>query len=327
MSKVVSDLEQHVLRPTAAETKARVLFYTFRDHPMFHLEDRYKLLALEELGVNPTVVRDPDEVLQAKDFDFIFTTLVEGTFNGREGLTPALADLRGLPCLGACSTVRAVSEDKVLGKAMAALHGLDVPRHRIVNGNIAGVSSLPMPGRWVMKPRYGTLSEFITYGDSPAAWRKAVQRSTHPMHRGLDFLAEEFVPGLNLAVPLIEGLPADSLNCFLETTDNELNILTNSGKIGQTRDYESEYYDGPGAAEARAAAARFAEAISPYDYARIDFRYEPVTGRLVFLEVNMSCAIGPYSVVARSAARHGIDHTTLIGHVFTHSLRRQRKAA
>ena len=78
---------------------------------------------------------------------------------------------------------------------------------------------------------------------------------------------------------------------------------------------------------AKAAAAKMAEVMGPFDYARFDFRYEPVSNRLVFLEVNMSCAMGPLTVLTRAAEKVGIDHPTLVGHILSHSLRRQRRAA
>ncbi|MGH3426587.1 MAG: hypothetical protein ACRDQZ_03280 [Mycobacteriales bacterium] len=64
--------------------------------------------------------------------------------------------------------------------------------------------------------------------------------------------------------------------------------------------------------------------MAPFDYARFDFRYDPESKRLVFLEVNMNCAMGPGAVVTRTAAMRGVDYQTLVGHIVTRSLRRQR---
>src|SRR5262244_1121084 len=101
------DLEPHILRPTPAELETRVLYSTWRDHPMLPLEDNYKIESLERLGLKLTVVREPEEVIAAKDFDFLFISVFEGAFPGHETLAPGLCALRGIPCLGASGTVKA----------------------------------------------------------------------------------------------------------------------------------------------------------------------------------------------------------------------------
>jgi D-alanine-D-alanine ligase len=325
MSGVASDIGQYVLRPTPEEVReTRVLYHSY---DLSHvLEALPKIASLRALGLSVTTLTDPELLMHKLDFDFLFKTQFDEPFAGHELLTPALAAYQGIPALGPPAPVRALSEDKVLGKMMAASAGVEVARHQVINPRRQpGLSNLYPPGRWILKPRSGVMSEQIGFVDDAASWRKAIARASHPMHGGRDFLVEEFVPGLNLAVPVVDGLPP--LAAFLEQGEARNNILTKSGKEGLTPDYRSDPYDGPGAAQARAAAARMAATITPFDYARFDFRFEPVSNRLVFLEVNIICAIGLYSVVTQAAALHGIDHATLIGHVFTHSLRRQRKPA
>jgi D-alanine-D-alanine ligase len=188
------------------------------------------------------------------------------------------------------------------------------------------ISSTYPGGRWVLKPRCGVMSETLDVVDDAPSWRRAIGRAMHPMHGGQEFLAEEFIPGLNLAAPVIDGFPPNSFTAFLERGEKTHNILTKSGKEGTTADYGSEPYSGPGAAEATAAAAKLAAALGPLDFARFDFRFEPVSNRLVFLEVNINCAIGPLSVAGQAAALRGVDHLTLMRHIIAHSLRHQRKA-
>jgi D-alanine-D-alanine ligase len=326
MANSPTDIERYVLRPTPEEIRdTRVLFYTY--NPANVTDEQTKLATLRELGLEVTLLTDPEPLFGDLDYDFIFTTQLEGLFPGHEGLIPALAARRGIPCLGAHGPTRAISEDKLLGKAVAASLGVEVARHRLVDPREPGISNLYPPGRWILKPRRGVMSDHISYIEDAYAWRKAVTRAAHPMHGGQEFLAEEFVPGLNLAVPVVEGFPPGAFPAFLERGEARHNILTKSGKEGDTPDYASEPYDGPGAAQARAAAARLAAAIAPFDYARFDFRYEPVADRLVFLEVNMNCAMGPPTVVGQAALLAGMDYPAFVGHVFAHSLRRQRRAA
>jgi D-alanine-D-alanine ligase len=326
MSNISPEIAGHLLRPTDKEIRnTRVWYHHKNPNEMFEAPER--LASLRSFGFTVTPLHEIGQLLGEHDYDFIFQPHVEEPFSGHEVLLPALAAFQGIACLGPPAPTWAISEDKVLGKAMAASIGLEVARHRLVNPREPGVANLYPPGRWVLKPRTGVMSASVGYIDDAASWRRTITQAAHPLHEGREFLAEEFVPGLNIAVPVIEGFPPRSLSAFLEHGEARNNILTRSGKEGQTADYASEPYNGPGAAQAVAAAAKLAAAISPFDYARLDFRYEPVANRLVFLEVNLICAMGPFSVVGQAAALHGIDHKALIGHIFAHSLRRQRKAA
>jgi D-alanine-D-alanine ligase len=281
------------------------------------------LNTLRSIGLEVTPGSDPAMLFEDLNFDFIYFTQIEDSFLGHELLIPCIAAFHGIPFLGPPAPLRALSEDKVLGKAMAAAIGVDVARHHVLSPLLAQPQAFALPGKWVLKPRNGVMSEGVTFVERETEWPAALAAIADPRHGGREFIAEEFVPGLNLAVPVIEGFPARSFPVFAEHGEPGTNILTEAGKEGLTSNYSSEPYSGPGAAEALAAAARLAEAMAPLDYARFDFRFDPAQNRLVFLEVNMNCAMGPVAVVSRAAAMRGIDYRSLVAHVFTHSLRRQ----
>jgi D-alanine-D-alanine ligase len=331
--ELAADIGKAILRPTPEEVRdTRVLFHSryatdlsVEQWNQFGYTVAYHKAVVETLrtlGLRVTTGSDVEMLFRPLEFDFIWFTQVEAPFQGHELLIPTVAALRGISFLGPSAPVRAFSEDKVVGKALASAVNVDVAEHRVINPRAPGAGDLDLAGRWVLKPRTGVMSEHITVVEGPGGWRYAIKRAGHTRHAGREFIAEEFVPGLNLAVPVIEGLPA--LPVFQERGEAKNNILTESGKEGKTNDYVSEVYTGPGAEEAQAAAARLASAIAPFDYARFDFRFDPAKNRLVFLEVNMNCAMGPASVLNRAAALRGIDYPTLVGHIFTHSLRRQR---
>jgi D-alanine-D-alanine ligase len=338
MSLPQTDLTPHVLRPSADEVRdTRVLFYTRHAADLSDaqiMKFGYTVFyhkavcdSLRSLGLDVTPASDPERMLQALDFEFIYFTQIDGAFQGHEVLIPAVAALRGIPFLGPPAPMRGLSEDKVLAKAMAASLGVEVARHHVIDPRRPGaLRSLP-PGQWVLKPRTGVMSRDITFVENEAGWRTALAKASAPEHLGREFIAEAYVPGLNLSAPVIEGFPPGALPVFVEQGEASRNILTTTGKEGKSPDYASDPYTGPGAAEASRAAAKLAAAIAPFDYARFDFRFEPVSNRLVFLEVNMNCAMGPDSVVARAAAQGGVDYLSLVGHVFTHSLRRQRRSS
>jgi D-alanine-D-alanine ligase len=282
---------------------------------------------LREFGLNVTPASELDVLFEPLDFDFVYSIHHHEAFEGHELLASAVAAYRGVPCLGGAAPLRAVGEDKVLAKRLAASLGIEVADHRLVDPHDPAAADQPPPGRWILKPRSGVASDTILRGDGKADWKKALAAAAHPKHRGRTFIAESFVPGINLTVPVIEGFPARSFDVFEEKGRPGDNILTSAGKDGSKPEYACQPYVGPGAEGAAAAAVKLAAELSPFDYARFDFRYDPEKNRVVFLEVNLACNLSPAGVVARAAALRGIDYYALLGHVFAYSLRRQRVRA
>lgn len=330
-----ADLSRYVLAPTAKEiAETRVLFLARhatdtsaerqKKYGYFVVYNATVLRVLQDLGLNVTPASDLDVLFGPLDFDFIYSIHHHETFEGHELLASAVAAYRGVPCLGGAAPLRAVGEDKVLAKRLAASLGIEVADHRLVDPRDPAAAEQAPPGRWILKPRSGVASDTILRGDGKTDWKKALAAAAHPKHGGRAFIAESFVPGLNLTVPMIEGFPAHSFDVFEEKGRAGDNILTSEGKEGRKAEYASGPYLGPGAEEAAAAAAKLAAELSPFDYARFDFRYDPDKKRLVFLEVNLACNLSPAGVVARAAALRGISYHALLGHVFAYSLRRQQ---
>jgi D-alanine-D-alanine ligase len=60
------------------------------------------------------------------------------------------------------------------------------------------------------------------------------------------------------------------------------------------------------------------------DYWRLDYRFDPETGRRTFLEFNICCHIGRNSAFALAASQSDVTHAEVLGHVVEYSLLRQR---
>src|SRR3546814_10258267 len=45
----------------------------------------------------------------------------------------------------------------------------------------------------------------------------------------------------------------------------------------------------------------------PFDYGRFEFRYDPASGQLHFMEVNLSCNLWSKKTISRAAARIGME--------------------
>ncbi len=59
------------------------------------------------------------------------------------------------------------------------------------------------------------------------------------------------------------------------------------------------------------------------DYLRLDYRFDPDTGRRVFLEFNICCHIGRSGAICLAASQWGLTQADVLGHVVEFSLRRQ----
>lgn len=289
-------------------------------HVVYH---QILLETLRNMGLDVTPAGELDALFGSIDFGFLYAIHSHAIFDGHELLAPSIAAFRGVPCLGPAAPMRALSEDKVLAKHLARSIGIDVAEHMVIDPHSPAGKSHALRGSWILKPRGGIASDAIMKIDHPKDWPAALASAADPRHEGREFIAEEFVPGLNLTVGVIEGLPPKTFSVFEEQGREGDNVLTKEGKRGFTANYSSAPYNGPGASEAQDVAAVLAAEMSPFDYARFDFRYDPGTERLVFLEVNMACNMAPASVIAQAALEHGITYEQLVAHVFTYSLRRQ----
>lgn len=335
MNKIVS-IADYLLRPSSEETaKTHVLFLA--RHAMDSSKERlakygYHVVyhtvlqqVLRQIGFKVTPASELEVLFGSLNFDFLYAIHSHAVFEGHEVLAPAIASYRGIPCLGPSAPIRAISEDKVLAKQVAASVGLDVAEHKIINAKTIDAQSFAPPGEWILKPRGGIASDAVIKIDNESDWHKALAVIADPRHEGRDFVAEEFVPGLNLTVPVIEGFPPRTFAVFEEKGRPGDNVLTTEAKRALGAHYSAELYHGPAGEEVLDAAAEFAAEIAPFDYARFDFRYDPKAKRLVFIEVNMVCNMAPASTVNRAAYLHGISYEALVAHIITHSLRRQKK--
>lgn len=331
-----ADISSHVLRPSSQELQDTRILFIARHATDFSPERRKRfgyfvdyneilLRTLKGVGFQVTPASEFDVLFGPLDVNYIFSIHHHATFEGHETLAAAIAAYRGVPCLGGAAPLRALAEDKVFAKRLAASVGVDVAEHRLINPNDPKAADVSFPGRWVLKPRSGVASDAVMRIDGKADWRKALAAAAHPRHGGREFMAEAFAPGLNLTVPVVEGFPLRAFDVFAERGRPVDNILTSEGKAGRNSQYASDPYLGPGAEAASAAAGRLAAELSSFDYARFDFRFDPDTNRLVFLELNLACNLAPAAVVARAAALRGVKYQALVAHIVTHSLRRQRR--
>lgn len=241
--------------------------------------------------------------LQGARPDAVFNAL-HGRF-GEDGRIQAVLDWLRLPYTHSGVRASAVAMDKAAAKEVFRAAGLPVAAHKIVSpAELAEADPLPLP--YVVKPvdEGSSVGVFILReGDNrrreiALGWR-----------HGERILAEDFVPGRELTVAVVQG--------------RALAVTEIVAEAGAFYDYESKYAAGgsrhllpapiPDAVAERAKAVALAAhtALGCRGASRADFRFDDATGRLALLEVNTQPGMTPTSLLPEQAAHAGIPYPAL----------------
>ncbi len=242
--------------------------------------------------------------LMARPPSFLFNLCDTGFRNeaAHELHLPALLDLLGIPYSGAGPAGMAVCYDKSLVRAVAAAHGVPVPRELFLRaGSRAEIPADAYPA--LIKPNRGDGSVGIT--------QKAVVRSAAEAAEYLDWLrrewpgrdalVQEFLGGTEYGVGLI-GNPGLGFTVLppMEVDYSSLDaglapILSYESKTVPSSPYWSQIHfraarlDGATVERLVAHAALLFERLQCRDYARFDFRAD-AAGEIKLMEVNANPA-------------------------------------
>jgi D-alanine-D-alanine ligase len=250
--------------------------------------------------------------------DAVFNAL-HGRF-GEDGTIQGVLDWLAIPYTHSGVRASAIAMDKQIAKALFAASGLP-----IANGIVIPIAELtaadPIPLPYVVKPVCEGSSvgvEIIRAGDNRRA------SVAHAWRFGPTALVEEFIPGRELTVAVMDNRP-------IAVTD----IIADAGSF---YDYESKYADGGShhivPAEihptvyqhAMDVAARAHRIVGCRGVTRCDFRYDDTKGepgRLVLLEINTQPGLTPTSLVPEQAAHIGIDFPRLCAWMVEHATCRE----
>jgi D-alanine-D-alanine ligase len=178
------------------------------------------------------------------------------------------------------------------------------------------------PGPWFVKNRFGAASEGISDHSIQDDWAGAARIAEALMTRGMAVLVEAYAPGIDITVPVLGGDAPLMLGVVRPGSDRVGGIITEDLKRDDPLGYE--LFDAGGETAALAADVEALwPATGPIDYLRLDYRFDPSTGRRTFLEFNICCHIGRSGAICLAAAEHGLSQADVLGHVIEASLRRQ----
>ena len=321
--------------PASALARLRILFLarhacgdgrahaTDGNHATYHHELR---TTLERIGLNVTAADSFDAIARCPEADFVIPLLNRGGFTNSEMLAPLLLAQHGVPYLGASPILRGLADDKHLAKLAARHHDIPTPAWRIHRRG-AGPIERPRPAvdRMVVKPNASSASWGVRIIDD---WADAIQHIGWLHDNGHDAIVEDYAPLLDIAVPVIGGASPDpwllppmayvpddphrlrsyeEKRALVDTDIDPLVPITDPAVIAQLDGYTRA----------------LARELWPFDYGRFEYRYDPHSGAVQFMEVNLSCNLWSQKTISRSAASIGIDHATLVESIVAHSLARQ----
>ncbi|MBB5685072.1 phosphoribosylglycinamide synthetase [Sphingobium boeckii] len=294
------------------------------NHAVYHHELRETLRAI---GLNVVVADSYEAVIARPEADFVIPLLNRGGFQNSEMLAPLLLQRHGLPFLGASPIVRGFTDDKHLSKVVARHAGvptMDWQIHRI-GGLQPGAPAFAWE-RLVVKPNASSASWGIRVVDS---WAEAHAHIAWLHREGHDVIVEPWVPLIDIALPVVGGANGPwMLPPMAYLPEDPTHLRSYEEKRALTGDTSSEDPLSPVEDPLlrqmlEAHGRRLLAEMWPFDYGRFEFRFDPATGALRFMEVNLSCNLWSKKTISRSAATLGVDHAELVESIVAHSLERQ----
>ncbi|MFG1431993.1 hypothetical protein V5F44_14830 [Xanthobacter sp. V2C-8] len=281
---------------------------------------------LTGLGYPVRTASRADAPLQAAgDVDLVFSLMNRMDMANPEVFVPALCEFLHLPHVGAGPNIRALAEDKWLTKKVAAAAGLPVAPGAIYDTPASLAAPPAFAGPYFVKNRFGAASEGVSEASIQDEWRGAAKVAEALMARGMAVLVEQFAPGIDVTVPVLGGAVPLVLGLVHPRSDRAGSIVTEELKRDDPLGY-ALFEAGEAEAAAFRADARALWAVAgPMDYLRLDYRFDPETGRRTLLEFNICCHIGRSGAICLAAGRWGLSQADVLGHVVEFSLARQRR--
>ena len=254
--------------------------------------------ALAELGKYDVVSLDVrGETLDAlpDGIDAAYIALHGGW--GENGGIQAALNARKIPYTGPGVLASQIAMDKVKTKMVLEMKGVPTAKWSLAS---AGDESSPLPLPVVVKPPCDGSSVGIRKVSTPEEWTDALETALACQSREKPVLVEEFVPGREFTVGVIDGgaLPV-------------VEIVAKGGWYGYEEKYRSDetrypfLENDPLADKLQKLAVDAYRAVGCRGVTRVDFRVSPL-GRCYVLELNTSPGFTSHSLVPKAGMRTGL---------------------
>ena len=287
-------------------------------YPRYHYE---LFRRLQKLGFRIESSSKPYAVVHAGGrVDYVFSLFNRMPIKNSELFVSSYCEYLGLPYLGAAPNIRAAAEDKYITKLLAKSLGIPVPVGVPYHRGVSPLEPAPFPGPYFVKNRFGAASEGITTENLQEEWSAAKRLIESFWDEGVDVLVEEYFDGIDLTVPVVGDSAPRVLGSYHPRSDKPGNVLTHDLKLTDHLGYAEVALDANWVTED---ASNLCGALGPIDYLRLDYRYEPATGKRTLLEFNICCYIGKDGPFGLAAARDQITIDALLEHILAYSILRQ----
>lgn len=291
----------------------------------------HEVVGIEVTGTLPELI----EKLKIAEPDMVFNTAEGSRGKTREALYPAVFDELGIPYTGSDAHCLTVTLDKYLSNLVVGQVGVRTPRNLYrMAGDANGDGYCPFP--CIVKPNFEGSSKGITDASvvtDSTQLQATISRALKAYPEGI--LIEEFVPGIDVAVPYVEGLGPEVLTpCSYEydpafaskhriydyRLKNETGAMENALTIHCPAKLPAKTI-----AEIRQAAKKAVKALGIRNVARFDFRVRD-DGTVFFIEANANPSLEAGASMYVTAAEHGLaTQAALIGHVINNAATRWAK--
>jgi D-alanine-D-alanine ligase len=253
--------------------------------------------------------------------DLAFNTAEGSKGRHREALFPAIFFELGIPCTGSDAHALMVTLDKCLTNVIVERAGVRVARNvyrTAANPNGEGYCPLPC----LVKPNFEGSSKGITDASvvtDSTQLQETVQRALKAYPEGI--LIDEYIPGVDVVVPFVEGLGPEVLTpCAYE-------IKPEFASKFRLYDYKLKHETADPMVvacppkmppkiiqELRASAKKVIKALNLRNVARLDFRVRD-DGTVFFIEANANPTLEPGASIYTAIQEFGLDFTGAIGHI------------
>jgi len=281
---------------------------------------------LTELGYPVRTACTCDTLLAGlRGIDLVYSLYNRIPINNPEVLAASICEYHGVASVGARPNTRALAEDKWFSKLAARSVGLPVNDGAVYESEDDLATAPRFSAPYFVKNRFGAASEGVGPDSIQDDWAGASRVARSLMDQGMSVLVERYAPGIDITVPVLGGDTPIMLGVVKPGSDRAGGIITADLKRNDPLGY-AMFDAGPLEAELRADVVALWAAAGPMDYTRLDYRFDPATGKRVFLEFNICCHIGRSGAICLAASQWGLSQADVLGHVIEYSLRRQARA-
>ena len=254
--------------------------------------------ALASLGkyvVVPVVLDADDLSAMPKDVDAAYIALHGGW--GENGGVQSALDALKIPYTGPGAMSSQIAMDKIKTKMVLEMKNVPTAKWGLATKDDEK-SPLPLPV--VVKPPCDGSSVGISKVSRPEEWKPAIDAALSAMKIPGNVLVEEYIPGRELTVGVIDGEPLPVIE-----------IVAKGGWYGYHEKYESEETRYPFLEDEALSEKLKKTAVDAFNacgcrgVTRVDFRVSPL-GRCYVLELNTSPGFTSHSLVPKAGMKTGL---------------------